>query len=334
MLPAAIRLMGRAGLFPLGQLSLAGNSQALQLSNSLRSQSSSAAAAATPAAAAAAAAGSGSGSDSSTLRAAAAFGGVLAGLGGAFAFSQASTDEGADGLGATHYPWSHSGWMDSFDHGSVRRGFTVYQQVCAACHSLYLVHWRDLVGHVLTEAEAKEMAAEYEYIDGPGDDGDRFARPGKLADYMPEPYRNEQHARYSNGGAYPPDLSYITGARHNGSNYVFALLLGYREPPAGIEIREGLHYNSYFPGQAIAMPQMIADDGVDYDDGTKAWASQQAKDVTTFLDWCLYPYQDDHKVAGMKAVILLVALFGFVGYSKRLIWAPLKTQRIVMDVVN
>lgn len=50
------------------------------------------------------------------------------------------------------------------------------------------------------------------------------------------------------GGAYPPDLSLLAAARHDGVNYIFSLLMGYREPPAGISVREGLHYNPYFPG--------------------------------------------------------------------------------------
>jgi ubiquinol-cytochrome c reductase cytochrome c1 subunit len=35
------------------------------------------------------------------------------------------------------------------------------------------------------------------------------------------------------------------------------------------------------------MPKMLADEGIEYDDGTPASESQQAKDVTTFLSWCV-----------------------------------------------
>lgn len=143
----------------------------------------------------------------------------------------------------------------------------VYQQVCAACHSVEQLAYRNLVGVCYTEDEVKEMAAEVEVPDGPDDTGEMFERPAKLSDKIPSPYMNEAHARYANGGAYPPDLSLITKARHDGQNYVFALLLGYREPPAGVSVREGLHYNPYFPGGAIAMPKMLADGGVEYDDG-------------------------------------------------------------------
>ena len=73
--------------------------------------------------------------------------------------------------------------------------------------------------------------------DGPNDEGENFERPGRLSDPLPRPYANEEAARYANGGAYPPDLTLITKARHDGQNYVFSLLLGYREPPAGVNVR-------------------------------------------------------------------------------------------------
>ncbi|KAJ0458831.1 putative cytochrome c1, cytochrome c-like domain superfamily [Helianthus annuus] len=99
-----------------------------------------------------------------------------------------------------------------------------------------LISYRDLVGVAYTEEETKAMAAEIEVVDGPNDEGEMFTRPGKLSDRFPQPYENEQAARFANGGAYPPDLSLITKARHNGQNYVFALLTGYRDPPAGVSV--------------------------------------------------------------------------------------------------
>jgi mono/diheme cytochrome c family protein len=174
-------------------------------------------------------------SSNKPLRWLAASAGALAGATAASALLTASADhEGEHGLEAPHYPWSHSGPFDAFDASAVRRGFQVYTQVCAACHSLQYIHYRDLVGVAYTEEEAKAIAADVEMTDGPNDEGESFERPGRLADVLPSPYANEQAARYANGGAYPPDLSLITNARHNGQNYVFALLQGYREPPAGI----------------------------------------------------------------------------------------------------
>lgn len=127
------------------------------------------------------------------------------------------------------------------------------------------------VGVAYTEDEAKAMAADIEVTDGPDDEGEMFERPGKLSDVLPKPYANEQAARYANGGAYPPDLSLIAAARHDGANYIFSLLMGYREPPAGISVREGLHYNPYFVGKpqtamlAHLMLQSLTNASIPYD---------------------------------------------------------------------
>ncbi|KAI8468477.1 MAG: ubiquinol:cytochrome c oxidoreductase cytochrome c1, mitochondrial [Monoraphidium minutum] len=246
----------------------------------------------------------------------------------------AADHEGEHGLDSGNWPWSHSGLLDSYDHGSIRRGYQVYKQVCAACHSMQYIHFRDLVGVCYTEEEGKAMAAEEEIVDGPNDEGEMFDRPGRLSDALPAPYANEQAARYANGGAYPPDLSLICAARPNGTNYVFALLMGYRDPPAGISVREGLYYNPYFPGGAIAMPRMLNDGGVEYDDGTPASSSQQAKDITTFLAWASAPEHDERKLVGFKALAVIGIMWAFAIYQKRLKWAPLKSRRVVVDVVN
>ncbi|KAH9311836.1 hypothetical protein KI387_026871, partial [Taxus chinensis] len=220
-----------------------------------------------------------------------------AGVSGFFGFACiVSADETEHGLECPSYPWPHRGILSSYDHASIRRGQQVYQQVCASCHSMSLVTYRDLIGVAYTEEEAKSLAAEIEVVDGPNDEGEMFTRPGKTSDRFPNPYPNEQAARFANGGAYPPDLSLITKARHNGQNYVFALLTGYRDPPAGVSIREGLHYNPYFPGGAIAMPKMLNDGAVEYEDGTPATESQMAKDVVTFLTWAAEPEMEERKL--------------------------------------
>ena len=246
----------------------------------------------------------------------------------------AVADEAEHGLHAPHHPWPHDGLFSSFDHASIRRGHMVYQQVCAACHSMDLLHYRDMVGVMYTEEEAKAMAAEIDVVDGPDDTGEMFERPGKLADKLPSPYPNEEGARFANGGAYPPDLSLITKARHDGQNYVYSLLTGYREPPEGVNIREGLHYNPYFPGGAIAMPKMLGDGGVEYEDGTPATESQQAKDVTTFLAWAAEPEHDDRKLMGAKWIFVLSLVLMQAIYFKRWKWAPLKSRKVILDVVN
>ena len=262
----------------------------------------------------------------------AALGGALSAA--ALSTTVASADEAEHGLHLPQYSWPHDGLFDSYDHASIRRGHQVYQQVCAACHSLNQICYRNLVDVAYTEQEVKTMAEEIEITDGPDDTGEMFERPGKLSDRLPSPYANEEGARYANNGAYPPDLSLITKARHDGINYVFALLLGYRDAPAGIEIRDGLYYNPYFPGGAIAMPKMLVDGGVEYDDGTIATETQMAKDVTTFLAWAAEPEHDDRKLMGAKWMFAMALLTVTAVYQKRYIWSQLKSRRVIVDAVR
>jgi ubiquinol-cytochrome c reductase cytochrome c1 subunit len=252
---------------------------------------------------------------------------ATAGIGAAFAYEELKPVHASDlELHPPSYPWSHNGYLDALDHASIRRGHQVYQQVCAACHSLERVAYRTLVGVAYNEAEVKEIAAEAMVEDGPDDKGAYFKRPGKLADYHPSPFPNEEAARASNGGAYPPDLSLIIKARHGREDYVFSLLTGYCDPPAGVEIRDGLYYNPYFPGEAIGMAPPLYDDQIEYDDGTPATMSQMAKDVVTFLTWCAEPEHDDRKRYGMKAIIILSLVSAGLWYAKRHRWSVLKSR--------
>ncbi|XXG61860.1 hypothetical protein AAC387_Pa05g0355 [Persea americana] len=271
-------------------------------------------------------------SSSKSLRALALLGAGVSGLLGLT--SIASADEAEFGLACPNYPWPHDGILSSYDHSSIRRGHQVYQQVCASCHSMSLISYRDLVGVAYTEEETKAMAAEIEVVDGPNDEGEMFTRPGKLSDRFPQPYSNEQAARFANGGAYPPDLSLITKARHNGQNYVFALLTGYRDPPAGVSIREGLHYNPYFPGGAIAMPKMLNDGAVEYEDGIPATEAQMGKDVVTFLSWAAEPEMEERKLMGFKWIFVLSLALLQAAYYRRLRWSIFKSRKLVVDVVN
>jgi ubiquinol-cytochrome c reductase cytochrome c1 subunit len=105
------------------------------------------------------------------------------------------------------------------------------------------------------------MAEENEYDDEePDENGTTVQRPGKLSDYMPKPYPNDNAARSGNAGALPPDLSLMVKARHGGADYVFSLITGYPDdPPPGVHVIEGLNYNPYFPGGAIAMARVLFD---------------------------------------------------------------------------
>ncbi|XP_048576872.1 cytochrome c1, heme protein, mitochondrial [Nematostella vectensis] len=225
-------------------------------------------------------------------------------------------------------PWSHNGVFNSIDHDSIRRGFQVYRQVCAACHSMNRLAFRHLVGVCYTEDEMKAIAAEYDVVDGPNDQGEMFTRPGKLSDPLPEPYANEEAARAANAGALPPDLSLINLARHGNEDYVFHLLTGYADPPAGVEIRDDLYFNAYFPGQAIGMAQALYNEIIEYEDGTPATTSQLAKDVCTFLKWSAEPDHDDRKRMGMKALVILSLVMFASYYYKRHKWTVLKSRKI------
>ncbi|KAG4305123.1 hypothetical protein PORY_001293 [Pneumocystis oryctolagi] len=232
------------------------------------------------------------------------------------------------GLHPPKYPWPHKGFLSSYDHKSLRRGYQVYKEVCSACHSLNLVAWRNLVGVTHTVDEVKAMAEEYEYEDGPDENGNMFLRPGKLFDYMPKPYPNEEAARAANSGAFPPDLSLIIKARHGGCDYVFSLLTGYVDPPAGVIVADGMNYNPYFPNGQIAMARLLYDGLIEYEDGTPATTSQMAKDVVSFLNWAAEPEHDDRKRMGFQTLIVLSTLFALNLWVKRFKWAPIKTRKI------
>jgi len=162
------------------------------------------------------------------------------------------------------YAWSHEGILGAYDHNSLRRGYQVYKDVCATCHSMRFLRFRHLVGVSHTEAEVKAMAEEITVMDGPNDTGEMYERPGKLSDAFPNPYRNDEEARFANNGALPPDLSYITSARNGGQDYVFALLTGYCELPPGKTIAEGMSYNPFFPTGAIGMAEQLTPGRVEF----------------------------------------------------------------------
>jgi len=234
-------------------------------------------------------------------------------------------------LDAPEYPWTHRYPWQAFDHASIRRGFQVYKQVCATCHSLDLVAYRNLVDTCYTEDEAKAIAASVDFEDGPDEEGYMFKRPGKLTDYMPKPYENENQARFANNGALPPDLSCLAKGRFGGEDYLFALLTGYKEPPHGINLRDGLYFNPYFAGGAIAMPNPLTPDaaeGMTYDDGTPASVTQMAKDVSTFLAWASEPSQDDRRRAGIKAFLIIGLMTIPTFYWKQRMFSPYKTRVI------
>jgi ubiquinol-cytochrome c reductase cytochrome c1 subunit len=233
-----------------------------------------------------------------------------------------------DHIPTLKYGWPHDGALSSYDHASIRRGFQVYRQVCASCHSIDKIAFRNLVGVTHTEEEMKKIAESYDIEDGPNDQGEMFERPGKLSDKIPSPYKNEAQARMANNGALPPDLSLMVKSRHYGIDYIFSLLTGYVEPPAGKTMLPGLHYNPYFPGGAIAMGKQLNDGQVEYEDGTPCTEAQMAKDVACFLAWTAEPEHDERKKSGMQFMIAIFTAIVITGFYKRFRWSIIKSRKI------
>ena len=218
--------------------------------------------------------------------------------------------------------WSFHGMFGTYDRGALQRGFQVYREVCASCHSLRLLAYRNLAGIGLNEDQIKAIAAESEVADGPNEEGEMFTRPARPSDRFAAPFANANAARAANNGALPPDLSLMIKARKGGPDYVYALLTGYKEEaPEGVELTEGMQYNVYFPGNQIAMAPPLADDAVEYADGIKATAGQLAEDVTTFLAWAAEPELEERKRMGIKVLLFLIVLTAMLYAVKRAVWS-------------
>ena len=219
--------------------------------------------------------------------------------------------------------WSFNAPFGSFDPGARQRGFQVYREVCAGCHGIKFIAFRNLAALGYSAEEVKALAAEYTVVDGPDDEGEYFERPGKPADYFPEPFPNARAAAAANGGAAPPDLSLMAKARPNGPDYIYALLTGYVDPPADFDLMEGLNYNAYFPGHQIAMAAPLIEDAVEYADGTPATVDQMARDVTTFMMWTAEPHLEAAREMGIKVMMFLVIFCVMLYAVKRKVWADI-----------
>lgn len=241
---------------------------------------------------------------------------------------------------AKDIPFSFEGPFGKFDKAQLQRGYKVYKEVCANCHSLRLISFRNLgepgaLGYEPKQIEA--LAATFTVKDGPDATGEMFDRPGLPSDRMPSPFPNEQAAASANGGAVPPDLSLITKFRPGwygtinqfingigGPQYVYSVLTGYEEPPAEIasEIPDGKYYNPYFAnGHFISMPPPLSDGQVTFDDGAPNTVDAMSTDVAAFLAWTAEPKMEERKQTGF-AIMLFLAIFAAMLYLvKKKIWA-------------
>ena len=220
--------------------------------------------------------------------------------------------------------WSFDGVFGTFDRASLQRGYQVYQEVCAGCHSVQHLSYRNLSekgGPEFSAEEAKAIAAQFEVTDGPNEDGEMFTRPGRLSDKFVSPFPNVKAAAAANGGAYPPDMSVLAKARKGGADYIYSLLMGYEEAPAGYELDDGVYYNKYMSGHKIMMAEPLSDGAVEYADGTEASKAQMAKDVTTFLVWAADPHLEARHKMGFKVFFYLIILLTLVYLSKQKGWS-------------
>ena len=235
--------------------------------------------------------------------------------------------------------WSFSGPFGHYDKGQLQRGFKVYKEVCAVCHGLKYVAFRNLDALGYSEGQIKAIASEYKIPDGPNDQGEMFERAGRPADYFPTPWPNENAARARYNGV-PPDFSVLAKARgyergfpwfifdmfiqfqEHGVDYIHALMVGYKEkPPAGVTLPAGSFYNEYFPGHAIAMPPPLSDKRVDYTDGSPTTVDQYSKDVSAFMMWAAEPHMEARKRIGFQVMIFLLVLSGLLYFTKKKVWA-------------
>lgn len=221
--------------------------------------------------------------------------------------------------------WSFQGPFGTYDRDTLRRGYKVYKEVCSTCHSMKFMHFRNLAepgGPEFTEAQVKAIAAEYKVQDGPDSTGEMFERDGKPSDPFPSPYPNEEAAAASLGAA-PPDLSLVAKAREGGADYIYSLLTGYTDAPAGVTVPAGGHYNPVFVAGngIIAMPAPLSDGVVDFDDGTPNTLHQEAHDVSEFLMWAAEPKLEQRHRLGFQVFIYLLALAGLLYFVTRKVWS-------------
>ena len=225
--------------------------------------------------------------------------------------------------------WTFKGLFGKFDRASLQRGYQVYTEVCAACHSMKYLSYRNLSekgGPEFSVEQAKAIAASFEITDGPNADGEMFTRPGKLSDKFLMPYANDKEAQAANGGAYPPDMSVLAKARSGGADYHYSILLGYVDPPEGITLDDGVYYNKYMYGNNIKMAKPLEDDLVEYSDGTIASEEQMAKDVVTFLMWSAEPHLESRHRMGFKVIVYLIILTILVYFSMKKIWSRVESE--------
>lgn len=222
--------------------------------------------------------------------------------------------------------WSFAPPFGTFDNAQLQRGYQVYKDVCAQCHSMNLLSYRNLGepgGPEFPPKAVEILASQAQITDGPNDKGEMFQRPGRPSDRFRTPFANEQQARAANQGALPPDLSVMAKARPGGPDYIYALLTGYKPAPEGFELAQGMHYNVAFPGHQIAMPPVLSDNAVAYTDGTPRTLDNYARDISAFLMWAAEPKLEERHKTGTRVMVFLLVFAVIMFLAKRSVWSRL-----------
>ena len=222
--------------------------------------------------------------------------------------------------------WSFAPPFGGYKQGQLQRGYRVYKEVCANCHSMRLLSYRNLAetgGPKFSPMAVETLASQVQVTDGPDGTGKMFQRPGRPSDRFRSPFANDEAARAANNGALPPDLSVIANARAGGPDYLYALLTGYQQPPADFDLTQGMLYNTAFPGHQIAMPNPLVDGVIPYTDGTKPTVDNYAKDVSAFLMWTAEPKLEERHKVGARVMIFLLVFAIIMYFAKRAVWARL-----------
>ena len=243
---------------------------------------------------------------------------------------------------AKNISYSFEGPFGKFDRQQLQRGYKVYNKVCANCHSMNLVSFRNLEeAGIFNEEQVKELAKSFTYKAEPDESGEVKDRAGLPSDHFKAPFENEQAARSANGGALPPDMSLLARSRPGwygtfnqlwngigGPQYIYSVVTGYDEPMSEElkkEQPEGKHYNPYFGnGHWIGMAPPLSDGAVTYDDkpeGYKPTVDEMAQDVSAFLAWAADPKMEERKKLGFQVMLYLAVLAGLLYFVKKKIWA-------------
>ncbi len=265
---------------------------------------------------------------------------IVAGLAGSMASATAPAHAAGDAVAPKEVAWTFNGVFGRYDYPQLRRGLQVYREVCAACHGLRLVAYRDLTAIGLSESEIRAVAGDREVAGEPDEEGEPTTRPAEAKDRFVDPFPNVQAAMAANNGAAPPDLSLIVKARGGGADYIYSLMTGYVSEAAckkefkdsqgkPLAPAEGQYCNTYMSGHIIAMAPPLTEDGqVEYEGkgAPPATVDQMAKDATAFLAWAAEPYMVERKRMGIKVMLFLLLFTGFMYAIYRQVKKDVKGQ--------